>query len=363
MNKISIKIISALFLLNISFALYSQNVGITTTGASPDPSAQLDISSITMGVLPPRLTDTQITNMPNLAIGLIIYNSTTNCLEMNTTGTPAGWVSFSCCTCCSVTTTHGTESPTAGSITGWTVPCGITSITVTISGAGGGAGDNGNYPAGGGASFIQIISVTPLDVLELAPGTKGTLANSAGGGGGGGSFVYDNTTSTLLMAAGGGGYSTPAPSGSTTTAATGGSPNQGTGGIGEQGGAAGPFTNGGNGGAGAGWLGNGGNGSTDGGSGGNDYANELTGGVGSIAGSQLGGAGGFGGGGGGGYNGGGGGGGDNGGGGESNGTNSGSTGEGGGGGGSGYYNGTSFVNPSGTITTTNTGNGSITIVY
>ena len=50
------------------------DIGIGTT--SPDPSAQLDVSSATKGLLPPRLTQTQINAMVDPAEGLIVYNKT-----------------------------------------------------------------------------------------------------------------------------------------------------------------------------------------------------------------------------------------------------------------------------------------------
>lgn len=47
----------------------------------PDPSAALDIQSSQKGLLLPRLTTTQRNAIVNPAVGLQIYNSTTNCVE------------------------------------------------------------------------------------------------------------------------------------------------------------------------------------------------------------------------------------------------------------------------------------------
>lgn len=57
---------------------YSQNVGIGTN--SPNPSAQLDVSSTSKGFLPPRLTISQRDAIINPAIGLVVY--CTDCDEL-----------------------------------------------------------------------------------------------------------------------------------------------------------------------------------------------------------------------------------------------------------------------------------------
>jgi len=48
---------------------------------SPDASAAVDISSTTMGFLPPRMAAAQIAAIPNPADGLEVFNSTLNCLS------------------------------------------------------------------------------------------------------------------------------------------------------------------------------------------------------------------------------------------------------------------------------------------
>ncbi len=69
-----------LILIFCSLSSYSQNVGIGTT--TPDSSAALEIKSSSQGFLPPRLTTTQRNAITNPAIGLQIYNTTTDCLEI-----------------------------------------------------------------------------------------------------------------------------------------------------------------------------------------------------------------------------------------------------------------------------------------
>ncbi len=68
------------FISGISTAYSQQNVGIGT--ASPDPSALLEIKSATKGMLPPRMTFSQVQAIANPAEGLLAYDSTTHVLRM-----------------------------------------------------------------------------------------------------------------------------------------------------------------------------------------------------------------------------------------------------------------------------------------
>ncbi len=58
----------------------AQGVGIGTT--TPAASAQLDVSSTTGGFLPPRMTTGERDLISNPAAGLVIFNTTTNSLEI-----------------------------------------------------------------------------------------------------------------------------------------------------------------------------------------------------------------------------------------------------------------------------------------
>jgi uncharacterized protein (TIGR02145 family) len=69
---------------NLSYTAGSVNIGTTT----PDVSAKLDVTSATQGFLPPRMTTTQRNAITTPAVGLQIYNTTTNCLNFYT---PNGW--------------------------------------------------------------------------------------------------------------------------------------------------------------------------------------------------------------------------------------------------------------------------------
>lgn len=169
-----------------------------------------------------------------------------------------------------VTGTNSTGSQTfnyTGGSQTYTVPAGVTSISVTLNGAGGGSGGQGNTASTGGQT-TGTMSVTPGQVLTIyvggaggngsGTGTGGTAgyngggagggANSglpAGGGGGGSSMIKSGTT--LLAAAGGGGGGAGYGTGSTaaggngggTSGNNGGSSRPGIGGNQSTGGAAG----------------------------------------------------------------------------------------------------------------------------
>ena len=55
------------------------NLGVGTI--SPNASAKVEIASSTQGFLPPRMTTVQRNAIASPAIGLVIYNTTTNCLN------------------------------------------------------------------------------------------------------------------------------------------------------------------------------------------------------------------------------------------------------------------------------------------
>lgn len=62
-------------------AVFSQGIAINTTGAVPDNSSVLDVSSTTQGMLIPRMTSAQRNAITTPAEGLLIYN--TDCKDVN----------------------------------------------------------------------------------------------------------------------------------------------------------------------------------------------------------------------------------------------------------------------------------------
>ena len=79
MKTLSSFLVVALLVVLATFA-QAQNVGISTTGASPDPSAMLDISADNKGLLIPRVALTSsadISTIPDPETSLLIYNTAT----------------------------------------------------------------------------------------------------------------------------------------------------------------------------------------------------------------------------------------------------------------------------------------------
>jgi len=189
----------------------------------------------------------------------------------------------------------------------FTVPAGVTEVTVVATGASGGAGaDSGVLGGAGGvgglgAQVTSTLSVTPGEVLYVEVGSGGGTGLTGGGGGGGASDVRtcsitattcpggasSSSSSRLVVAAGGGGGGAGFDSlagGAGGAAGAGGQPGGvSNGGSAGGGGAAGSASSGGNGGAagaspasagGAGTFGeggDGGNGGVGGGGGGGGY--------------------------------------------------------------------------------------------
>ena len=130
----------------------------TVIGASaPDPSAMLDVQSTDKGFLPPRMTSAERSAVQNPATGLIIFNTTLNCVEMNM-GTPAQptW------NCLAVLNTVSAASATPSV----DVNTALTAITHTTTGATG-IGTATGLPAGVTASWAAntiTISGTPTAI-------------------------------------------------------------------------------------------------------------------------------------------------------------------------------------------------------
>ena len=209
-----------------------------------------------------------------------------------------------------------------GSNQTYVVPAGITSLNVTLSGAGGGGG--GNYLAGGAGGLVSgTLTVTPGETLTIIVGRGGQQGygspTSYGGGGAPGADVYAYSLSgggggraaiqrsgVDVVTAGGGGGAAGGPSGSGgagggTTGASGGyfgasggtqsaagtssfGGNSGSGYSGGNGGYVSVANNSSGGGGGGGWFGGGGGGGNNsyaayygGGGGGSSYVGLLTG--------------------------------------------------------------------------------------
>jgi len=90
LNKKAFYFFSLFFLLLAGLNSHAQ-VGINTI--NPDASAVLDLSSQQKGFLPPRMTQVQRNAIVAPALGLMIYNTTSQCAEVKT---PTGWKAMAC---------------------------------------------------------------------------------------------------------------------------------------------------------------------------------------------------------------------------------------------------------------------------
>jgi hypothetical protein len=88
-----------------------------------------------------------------------------------------------------------------GTIDSWTVPAGITDITIEAKGAAGGKNPFVAIDGGLGAIMVGDFMVVPGAVLSVLVGEMPV----GGNGGGGGTFVVDASNTPLIIAGGGGG--------------------------------------------------------------------------------------------------------------------------------------------------------------
>ncbi len=75
--KSTLRIIITSYLLLITYYLSTAQIAINTDGIDPDASAMLDVSSTDKGILIPRMTTMQRTNISSPATGLLVYDTTT----------------------------------------------------------------------------------------------------------------------------------------------------------------------------------------------------------------------------------------------------------------------------------------------
>jgi len=181
-------------------------VGIGTT--APAASALLDMSSTTRGFLPPRMTTAQRDAIAGPVAGLMVYNNTTGRLNFYN---GAAWTALAA-------STGGTTQVVFASAgtTNWTVPAGVTGVTVEVWGGGGGGGGSPNaggaafgHGGGGGGYGRQLATVTPGSVLTVTVGAggAGSRTNSNAGANGGTSTVAGLISPASISATGGRGGS------------------------------------------------------------------------------------------------------------------------------------------------------------
>lgn len=197
----------------ISFAGIAQNVGIGNS--NPHPSAALDITDTSRGILIPRMTMTQRNSIQNPADGLMVYQ----------TDSIYGYYYYAKNQWLNLINNYVLTSNTKGcnrigisSSKSWICPSNVYQITVELWGAGGGGscrstcGDPPycnyiyfypNQSGGKGGFSISTVSVQPGQAYQITIGQAGcqgevggstSFANiiSAPGGGGGTNIIGAN---------------------------------------------------------------------------------------------------------------------------------------------------------------------------
>ena len=173
--------------------LMAQGVAINPNGLPPDSSAMLDVQSLYKGFLLPRMDATQRDNIANPANGLMLYNTSDNCLEIYFP--IQGWTTIACdCPAGSQTFSY------TGGQQIFTVPACVTSITVDIKGAEGGIGTTG--ASGLGGRVQATVPVTGGQTIYVYVGGKGV---DGGGGAGGYNGGGNGAVGTAPAYHGGGG--------------------------------------------------------------------------------------------------------------------------------------------------------------
>ena len=74
MNNLKTLLFAAI-LFALAGSVNAQSVGINADGSAPNASAMLDVSSITKGLLAPRMTTSQLAAIASPATGLLVYQT------------------------------------------------------------------------------------------------------------------------------------------------------------------------------------------------------------------------------------------------------------------------------------------------
>ncbi len=77
------KVLFLIAALLLQLSLFPQNISVNSSGANPDASAILDVSSSSKGLLIPRMSSLAITSITNPAKGLLVLDTTLNQLMVN----------------------------------------------------------------------------------------------------------------------------------------------------------------------------------------------------------------------------------------------------------------------------------------
>jgi hypothetical protein len=181
--------------------------------------------SITPTVIGTSIVSGQGTNAISINFGSLPTTYTLSVYDSNACGLSSSPATLAITT----SVLHGVVRETAPGHSSWSVPCGITSITVTLYGASGGKayGSSQGGGTGKGAEVVATDTVTPGEILDMYVGAFGLNAVSkgvgglAGNGGTGGDEEggkgYGSLTATWGAGGGGGGASSIRKNGTSIT--------------------------------------------------------------------------------------------------------------------------------------------------
>jgi hypothetical protein len=154
-------VIFVVFFVFFCYNIHAQNVGISDSTIVPDPSALLELRSNDKGFLIPRMTTIQRDLISSPSEALMIFNTTTKCLEVFVLGWHEVWCNGACLPpdmplpiigdtvlCPGDTMIYSIAAVAGAADYTWTVPSGWSILTgqgtTSISVIAGTSGQNGN---------------------------------------------------------------------------------------------------------------------------------------------------------------------------------------------------------------------------
>lgn len=154
-------LIGLLFLVASTFTQAQVGVGAN----NPNPSAQLEISSTSKGLLPPRMTITQRNAIISPATGLIIFNTTNNALNIYFSG---AWYQLSNSVVLGSIASLVTASPiNNGSLVSGSAASGVSSVVSYT----GGNGENYSGQSVPSTGVTGLTATLPAGIFALGEGT------------------------------------------------------------------------------------------------------------------------------------------------------------------------------------------------
>lgn len=145
--------------------VFSQNIAINATGATPNPSAGLDIDFTNLGLLIPRMTTAQRNAIVSPANSLLIFNTTSACFEAYNSAA-SSWQSVFCmCTIPAAPTATAASSVTSSSfVANWGPVGGATTYYLDVN-------TNSTFTGTWILNNVNVGNVTNYTVTGLTSGT------------------------------------------------------------------------------------------------------------------------------------------------------------------------------------------------